>query len=244
MQRIVSPIVFFALVLLGAAAFAAGDWESSDRIVGSGWLETERRSVPSFTAIEVEGSGNVILSQGLLQSVSVESDDNILPVIKTEVIGNVLHLGFERGTRISRMTKLEFRITIAEITGITISGSGDVRADTTLRSDRLSLDIRGSGGIESDIDAGRLACGISGSGDIDVRGRAERLAVTINGSGSVRASELRSAEVEVSINGSGSSSVNASDSLTADLSGSGSVEYRGDPKMTLKASGSGSVRKY
>jgi hypothetical protein len=244
MQRIALPIVIFALMLAGAAAFASGDWEGSDRIVGSGRLETERRSVPRFTAIEVEGSGNVVLSQGLLQTVSVESDDNILPAITTEVIGNVLHLGFKRGTRINRMTKLEFRIKVPEITGITISGSGDVRADTTLRADELSLDIRGSGGINADIDTGKLACGIAGSGDIDVRGRSDRLSVTINGSGSVRASGLESAEVEVRINGSGSAYVHATDSLAANLSGSGNVEYRGDPRMTLNASGSGSVRSY
>ena len=43
-----------------AAGFASGDYENG-WVSGSGHVTTEDREVPSFTAIELEGSGNVTI---------------------------------------------------------------------------------------------------------------------------------------------------------------------------------------
>ena len=232
-------------VLLAAAvsAFAFGSWEElSGGVVGSGILATENRTVPPFTAIEIEGSGNVVLSQGLFQSVSVESDRNILPVVTTRVVGNVLHLGFKQGTRVRNITKLEFRITVQQLTGLRISGSGDVRAVTPLRSNSLSMTIGGSGSIEAEVDAATLKADIGGSGSIEVKGRAERLEVEIDGSGGFEGRDLESAAATVKISGSGNAVVNATETIDIDISGSGSVRYGGGGKATIHTSGSGTVR--
>ncbi len=233
------------LALFGATgAFASGEWDyGENRITGSGFLQTQSRSVPSFTGIEVEGSGTVILSQGLVQSVSVETDDNVLRVVKTEVVAGVLHLGFQPGVRINRLTKLEFRITAPMIDSIAISGSGDARAMTPLRAQSLSLAVRGSGSINATpLDAEIVRVEIGGSGDIVASGQARQLMVNIGGSGSVRARDLTSASADVRISGSGSADVTASDAIAISISGSGSVLYGGGAKATIRASGSGAAR--
>lgn len=236
-------IVVCVALLAGAAAFASGTWDyGSNRFYGSGNVQTESRAVPAFTAIEVEGSGIVTLSQGIVQSLSVETDDNIMDRVKTEVVGGVLRLGFQPGTSIVRMTRLAFRITAPRIDGIVISGSGDVRAATPLRTSSLSMEIRGSGSIDASVDADAVRAAIGGSGGITVGGHAGDLSVTIDGSGSVRARDLASATADVHVNGSGGVDVTASDTIAININGSGDVSYGGGAKATIRSSGSGTAR--
>jgi hypothetical protein len=234
-----------AIMLAAAAstALAAGMFESDSRwITGSGVLRTEDRTVPGFSRIVVEGSGDVVLSQGFVQSLSIEADDNVLPAVKTEVIGGVLHLGFKRGTHISRVQRLVFRITAVRIEGIEIAGSGSVHGMTPLTSSAMTLDIGGSGSIDAELDTATLTAGIGGSGSIEVSGHADRLSVTINGSGGFSGRQLRSADARVQINGSGDATLDVTDTIDVRIAGSGNVTYRGGARATIQASGSGRVR--
>jgi hypothetical protein len=235
--------VIFGLLATVSCAFASGQWDDgSVWLSGSGYVTSENRVVSSFSGIDVEGSGDVELSQGLIQSVSVECDDNLLPVVKTEVVGSVLLVGFKPGTHVSHVTRLRFRVTIPTIDSLTISGSGGMRAMTTLQSNRLSLLIKGSGSMDANLDVAHLTSTINGSGNIRVNGNAEDIEVTINGSGSMQARSLGSASAAVHINGSGSAQVNARDTIAIHIAGSGDVEYGGGGRSTISISGSGSVR--
>jgi hypothetical protein len=235
-----------SFIFLAAAGFASGVFESGpfDWVSGSGHVRTENRSVPDFTAIVVEGSGNVTLSQGIRQPVSVETDDNILPYVTTEVIGGVLHLGFKEGTRVRHVTRLEFRVTSPRIEGITISGSGDVHGASTIKGNAMALEIHGSGNIDAELDVARLQTHIGGSGGVSVRGKADDESITINGSGGVRARDLAADTASVSISGSGNALVNAARTISINITGSGSVEYGGGATATVHTSGSGSVRQF
>jgi hypothetical protein len=231
------------LLLAASAAFASGVFDN-EGVSGSGNLTTEDRDVPSFTSVQVEGSGNVTIRQGPSRSVSVETDDNIQPFVKTEVVDDVLYLSLKSGTRVDHMTRLEFTVSAPRISGITISGSGNARTASPLRSEKLSLDIRGSGSIDCEMDVGSLQATIGGSGGMLARGRADRLGMTINGSGSIRARELTSAFADVQINGSGGAVVNATNTLNISIAGSGSVLYGGGARPTVHSSGSGGVGQF
>ncbi len=246
MKRFYRAIPLCLALLTAAGAFATGEQEGllGNWVSGSGFVRTESRDVPRFTAIEVDGSGNVTLSQGVVQSLSVETDDNILPLITTEVIGGVLHLGTRPNSRITHMTKLEFRINAPTIERIVIAGSGSVRGITPLRSDRMALEIRGSGDIDTELAVYGLSARIGGSGSINAQGRATELTVDIGGSGSVNAHDLASSAARVRINGSGGASVHAENTLDVNISGSGSVTYSGGATPSVRSSGSGSVTHY
>jgi hypothetical protein len=68
--------------------------------------------VPSFSNVSLSGSGQVILEQTANESLTVTTDDNLLPYIKTEVKGNRLEVGFTdsmtnlRRLRVSRGASL------------------------------------------------------------------------------------------------------------------------------------------
>ncbi len=242
MQRMVRAAALCgALVSAAVAASAEGVFEG---IEGSGRVRTETRDVRRFTAIQVDGSGEVELRQGDRQSVVVEADDNVLDVVATEVRGSVLHLGFKPGTRLWHVTRLRFTVTAPSIEGIRITGSGDVRCADRLRADSLSLSISGSGSIDADVDTEALSLDIQGSGAIAVRGRTGDQSISLGGSGNVSSRDLVSADARVHVSGSGNVSVTASRTLDIDMSGSGHVQYGGGAAPTIRSSGSGSVRTY
>ena len=235
-----AAILCGAMVLAASGGFALGSRESA----GSGMVRKESRTVPAFTAIVIEGSGNVTLSQGETQSLSVETDDNLLPLVRTEVRAGVLYLGFKEGARPVHVSQLEFFVSVPELTAVKITGSGNLHATSIIRASSLTLEISGSGGIYSELEVGRLGVTISGSGGVTVEGRTDQLSVTISGSGSVQARDLASAAAEVTVNGSGEAVISARRTISINVSGSGRVAYGGGAKATITTSGSGVVQRF
>jgi hypothetical protein len=190
-------------------------------VAGSGRVTTESRAVGHFKEIELSGSGELIAEQADSESVSIEAEDNLLPLITANVSGDRLDLGFRNGVNIHPTKPMIYRVKVKELTGLEISGSGS--------------------GKLTKIDTPRLVVRISGSGEVHISGKAEKQEVHISGSGSYSAEHLASKDADVEISGSGSATVDVSEHLEAGISGSGSVEYTGNPRVNQHISGSGSI---
>ena len=220
------------VLLLGACGLKA--------VRGSGDLVTESRDVSGFDRIEVHGSGKVIITQDGTESLTVETDDNLIEYVTTEVVGRTLELGFEDVVLVSP-TRLTFDLHLKDLTGLEISGSGDIEAES-IETDGLEIQVSGSGDARIDsLAADDVEIKIGGSGSVELEGDASRQDVTISGSGKVRAGDLRCEAVDVSISGSGDATVWVTESLDVNISGSGSVYYYGAPSTDLSTSGSGSI---
>jgi hypothetical protein len=208
-------------------------------IHGSGNIITGEREVSEFNKLHLKGSGNVFLTLGDKQTLRVKTDDNILPLIETDVSGKKLTIS--HGNHYLRPTVLEVFITVNNLEGVAISGSGIVRGKDRFMADAFYTKISGSGDMELKVEAERLEAKISGSGSIRLAGKAEAYTVSISGSGEVKAFEVQAKTVSVKISGSGDCRVHAADSLVAKISGSGDVYYKGRPRIDTKISGSGSL---
>lgn len=193
-------------------------------IAGSGKIVTEPRTVSGFSAVSLSGSGRVVVEQTGTESLTVTTDDNLLPYIRTEVHGNTLELGTKDPmTNLNPTEDIVFKLTVKKLDDVRISGSGQA-------------DLKG-------LTENQLQVRISGSGDMTGQGAVDDLDLRISGSGSYTGQALKSRHATVGVSGSGSVVVNASDTLHASVSGSGSVEYVGDPQVTQNVSGSGSVHR-
>jgi hypothetical protein len=227
------------LLLLGTIFVASAC--GATIIKGSGDLITETRQVSNFDSIDLSGSGEVIVTQGGSESLTIETDDNVMEHVKAEVVGGTLELGFEEGLNLIDHTRLIFTVGVDDLKSLEISGSGDIESDM-IETTRLDATISGSGDVQiGTLTADEVKAKISGSGEIDLAGEATAQDITISGSGKYRAGDLRSESAEVSISGSGDATVWATDSLDVNISGSGSVDYYGRPTMSTSGSGSGDV---
>jgi len=247
-MRLPTRVLAILCILCAASVgFASGSqepgFEGESRVVGSGRSATENRTVTAFTGIDLQGHGKVLLTIGSPRSLSVSADDNLLRIIRTDVVGGTLRMGFQPGTIARTLAPLVFRITVPRIEELSISGSGDIVGQSVIRADRLVVSIGGSGDIRAEIAVEEIAASIHGSGNIDLSGRADSQGVRINGSGDYRARELESTDARVEIHGSGHVMIFVSRDLAVSTFGSGDVRYHGDPRVTVTSSGSGTVRR-
>jgi len=205
---------------------------------------SETRNVGSFNAIKTGGSWNVILEKGDREQVRLETKNFDLSKVITEVKGNSLNIGLEKGNY--KNVNFTVYVTYRELESIKSGGSGNIKSNSEIIADNLEINMSGSGdGRFQNIRADKLLVSLNGSGNIDVAGGAVgHLTVKQAGSGDFRGLDLQAEEAEINKSGSGNTSLTANKSLSVRSSGSGNVDYRGNPEHSdVKFTGSGRVAK-
>ncbi len=206
---------------------------------GNGDVTSEEREVGEFTGVELDGEGNVEIEVGASPSLVIEAEDNLLPLLTSEVSSGVLVLGTTENIDPTR--DIVYHVTMSGTDNLQVSGSGRIDAPS-VTGETAAIGVSGSGSVNvDDVAVTDLEVDVSGSGSVEVGGGAETLVVSISGSGSLDAESLTVATADVTIPGSGNVVVGVDDHLEVDISGSGSVEYLGSPQVESDISGSGSV---
>ena len=233
-----------ALAIPAAPALASPlDWISGNSIQGSGKLQKQAREVGSFHGVALNVPGTVELRIGNTDSVTIEADDNILPLIDTVVENGTLRIRPARRNTNFRQSSLNIVIQARQVERVSVGGSGSITA-TGLRAEKLRFDVGGSGSIDArDLDSRAVAIAIGGSGNFKASGKTEQLTASIGGSGNIQAGRLAAREVQVSIGGSGEAEVWAKDDLTISIGGSGEVNYYGDPRISRSMQRSSSIKR-
>jgi len=233
-----------ALAIPAAPALASPlDWISGNSIQGSGKLQKQTREVGSFHGVALNVPGTVELRIGNTDSVTIEADDNILPLIDTAVENGTLRIRPAKRNANFRQSSLTIVIQARQVERISVGGSGSITA-TGLRAEKLRFDVGGSGSIDArDLDSRAVAVAIGGSGNFKASGKTEQLTASIGGSGNIQAGRLAAREVQVSIGGSGEAQVWAKDDLSISIGGSGEVSYYGDPRISRSMQRSSSIKR-
>jgi hypothetical protein len=210
--------------------------------------DEQDRKVDPFTEISLRISANVHLEQGEKQSLEIVAKPSTLEEIITEVKDGKLIIRFPNKNYVwstFQPGEITIYITVPEINGLGISGSGDIIAENEIKTKILDMAVSGSGNIKlSELTAERVKSAISGSGDIIVAGKtaAQDLSVTISGSGNFKGLDYSADDVTIKIAGSGNAGIEANKNLYVRLAGSGNVTYKGRPLIDQSIAGSGSVR--
>jgi hypothetical protein len=230
MKKLGFLIFWGALVVGFIAANASSISDISDKplnlsfnfgsVKGSGNPATESREVRNFKAIEVSSTFQVEITAQKDFSVTVEADDNILPLIETEVRHGVLNIECSR--RVSPKTPMKIIITAPDIEEIDSSGASNVILNS-IKNAALNIDSSGASKILVTGETAKLVIDVSGSTIIDTEG-------------------LLSESANVETSGASQVSVNVINSLRTDASGASKITYSGNPReLVTKKSGAASV---
>src|SRR5882672_8318770 len=150
----------------------------------------ETRDVSTFTKVSFRSSGKVLIKQGSPQKVEIEGSSEALGEIKTKVEGGKLIIGPEEGWTnwhwSDNNNKVTVYITVANIEALSVSGSGNLVAETKITGNNLDLDVSGSGSLEAEIDAADVDADVSGSGDMNLSGKCKSFTSDISGSGGIK----------------------------------------------------------
>jgi hypothetical protein len=210
-----------AVLLAGCGTVSViSNLSSGPQTQGSGKLTTVTRQVGSFKKVQLDGSLDADISIGKKSDLKIVGDDNIVPMVKSEIKGDTLRIYIEGNYSTHNPLKVSF--SMPELQGAALNGSGDL-AIHGFHGKELNLALRGSGDVTADGSADTLVTSLAGSGDFHLFG-------------------LPARNVHISIHGSGDAEVNATSSLQAAISGSGDIRYKGKPKTVNPAiAGSGDI---
>ena len=225
---------YVMVALLGAAMIplsggfvsAADSWTSvqhndSPQITGSGRVIRQARAISAAQAVELSGAADVEVRVGPAPSLTIEADDNLLPLFTSEVRGGTLKLG-SHGSYRTRTTP-RFFVTLPSLNSLQTAGSGDA----------VVIDAR----------SGSLSLGLKGSGNIRASGSASRLDASIHGSGNLDLRQLAVGDAKLAIYGSGEIAAAPRGKVEAITFGSGDIDLLSRPaSLEVRRGGSGSVR--
>lgn len=154
MKRVIYLSVFVAVLTL-----------ATTNLFGQS-AEKETRNVSGFTEIGFGIAGNLYINFGPEFKVFLEGEKKVFEDIITEVSGRRLLIKKENW-RLNMNEKVNVYITMPEIKGLGVSGSGKAEIKDAVKTENLNLSVSGSGKLYAhDLMVSNLECSISGSGEI------------------------------------------------------------------------------
>jgi hypothetical protein len=190
-------------------------------ILFAAFIASAQTVTEPFTKIDLSSVGKVFLHQGDSTGMVVNTSGD-REKIRTEV---------KNGTLIIKSkVEAEYHITMKNIEGLGVSGSGEIISESPINSDNLSLDVSGSGKMTLQLAVKKLNIDISGVGKIILTGTADEAKIDISGSGKVEALELKVTSCTANISGVGKCNIDVTETLNTNISGMGKINYKTKPK--------------
>ena len=190
-------------------------------VKGSGKRMTQKRDVPAFTSISTEGAFDVEVVCQKDPGVVIEADDNIIPLISTEVSGNVLRLKPLRNYSVEDAPKV--KITVPNIEAFSADGAGKM-AISGINNDKLQISL-------------------NGAPTLTAAGTTKQIGIDINGAAKIDTHNLRAPHAIVDSKGVSKVDLGVTDQLDVTISGPSHVTYKGDPVVNKTVHGPGKVEK-
>lgn len=210
----------FALILIPLLLLFAGCKHGMHSgLRGSGKREVQKREVASFTSISTEGAFNIEVVAQQTQGLEVEGDDNILPLISTEVSNGELRL--RSSQNFSATEPISFKISVPNLEKVTVSGAGKIDV-AGLKNDSFEIVSEGAPQIK-------------------VSGSTKTVRIDTSGAAKIDTHSLRAAKGVVDSKGVSNIQVDVNDQLDVTISGPSTVTYEGDPAVNKTIHGPGKL---
>ena len=200
--------------------FGGGDTQVVD---GSGDTTTETRDVEGFSRVSISGVGTLLIDQTGEEGLTITAEDNILPRLRSDVVGDQLILGPEPNSSISPHEPIVYRLGVERLNELVVTGVTNVEIDG-LESESFALDL-------------------SGVSNVMANGSVDSQHVVISGTSAYRAAGLASRNATVDITGLGEATLRVSRSLNGRVTGLGRLDYFGNPVVGVSVTGLGKVQK-
>lgn len=240
-QKPIIMTTIIKLVIASVLALLMTSCNMNFGVRGNGNVKTVERTVNgSFDEIEVSRGLDVYLTQGDSETISVQADENLHDIIKTEINGNVLKIYADENISYSEARKI--MVSFKTISKISASSGSDVYSTNTFTSESLRLTTSSGSDMKLDIKAQSVDCSASSGSDLKLSGTTINLKAEASSGSDINAGELKAESSRVQASSGADVVVNTSKELYASANSGGDIKYHGNPEKVEKSDGvSGSV---
>jgi len=203
----------------------------------------ETRSVSNITGIDASGSFEITVVKGSAESLTVETNDEIMPFVRSEVRNGVLRLYLERNySRRFRNGKIRATVVMVNLDKISISGACKIISNDRFTSKSFTGSFSGSANAIVNVYTEQLNINLSGSSKVELIGSAKNATLRTSGSSKFNAENFTVGTANIRSSGSSNVTITATEALSVNSSGSSRVNYKGSPTIiTINNSGSSRV---
>jgi predicted transport protein len=214
---------------------------AAERIAGSGNVITEQRPVSGIGCVSMTIPGDLEIQQGAVEALTVSGEDNILPLLLTNMSGDNLVIRWKSNMNPQPRRPLQIKLTVKNLRELVSSSSGNVKVGSLTTGD-FRVTLSSSGDIEIDgIQADKTTVNISSSGDVIINGSANQLDLQLTSSGSFQGGDFQTRQAGVNVSSSGNATVWVVDDLNVNITSSGNVHYYGNPLVRQSITSSGDL---
>lgn len=196
---------------------------------GNGVVQEQQRPVEAFDGLEVDGAYRVHLTMAPQHSLKVVTDENLQPLIRTEMKKGILRIYSTE--QIGDYSKMDLYISAPDFESIESSGAIELDNQGTLEGDNLKLEASGAAEINLKIDYDDLGMEFSGGCEVNLAGAANEVEIDLSGAGDLDLSKLSVDDMELSTSGAAEAIVNVKGDLSVDASGAADIRYLGEPTI-------------
>jgi serine/threonine protein kinase/formylglycine-generating enzyme required for sulfatase activity len=209
----------------GSSSINIGGGGDGPEVIGSSKIAVVTRELTGFSAISLLiPEARVTVLPGEIEGLTLKGEDNLLPLLTSQVSDNTLTLGFADGSRVTINQPIEIEVRVKVLRQIQLHYNGTIEA-RGVRAESLDVVIHHNGTV-----------GISG--------QADELKLTLMTNGTFRGAELATKRATLNVMTNGTAVVNVADQIDATFGGPGSVDYMGSPRVEVhQNSGHGRIRR-
>jgi len=209
---------------------------------GAGKVVSETRSVSAITDVSHSTIGDLTISLGDQETLTVEAEDNLLPYLETSVSNGMLTIRSKSNVALLTSRPIRYHLTVKSLQSLANNSSGNMIAPK-ISGQIITINLNSSGNITLDeVQADTLKVQNSSSGDLTINGgQVGRQEINLSSSGKYQAPDVKSQFAQITINSSGEANIWVTEQLDAEIYSSGNVRYYGSPQITQQFSSSGKV---
>lgn len=208
-----------ALVVVAIAATLVAGCNSITGQTGTGGIKTETRQAAPFSKIEAGFGIRITVGIGASKPLEVRAQENILPIIVTDVQDDTLRI---RGnSEFDSSTVVEVTIVTPTLTSVSLGGGSSARI-TGIAADRLGVAVGGGGSITATGTVGALSLMMTGGSD-------------------AKLADLMAKTVGIELSGGSTAALRASDGVSGSASGGSHATVAGDARLNVQVSGGAEV---
>lgn len=200
----------------------------SDKTRGNKIVTSQSRNVTEpFTKISAQQGLSVYITMSSEEKITVETDENLQDIIKTEIKNGTLKIYSIK--KISKSEAKNVYVSILKISEIESNSGARVFAENTLISKSMTVKSSSGSSIDLQVSTDSLFSSSSSGSSLKLKGQTLYHSAKSSSGSSINSYHLKAKNVDTKANSGSHIRVTATDTLNAKANSGGSIQYKGNP---------------